>query len=306
LTRADGLREEVGRRRDAALTDRDAARLRDLEATTGLGRVRGDGVVVQVADAPGNPDAVTGAGGAGPGRVLYSDLQQVANALWAVGAEAIAINDQRLTATSTIRSAGEAILVDFRPVTGPYKVWAIGPDSWSAGSSRASAQLLRRVAEKMGLSFGVKGRRISRCRRLRSQPLRQAGRLRRRRCPLRQFLPGQSGSGPPLRRCPLIAVLALFAGGPANSCRPFPPLLQPYRRSLVAASTRVRRCPREAGPDLRRQAVGGVVHPNVLVAGLTARGDQLGGGQPPGVVVVPGVGISGMSCDSSSPVPGAG
>lgn len=156
--RADRLREEVSRQRDAALTDRDAARLRDLEATTGLGRVRGDGVVVRVVDAPKNADSVAGAGGgSGPGRVLYSDLQRVANSLWGAGAEAVAINGQRLTATSTIRSAGQAILVDFRPVTGPYEVSAIGPGGMKRRFEESgTAALLRRVSTETGLSFGVR------------------------------------------------------------------------------------------------------------------------------------------------------
>ena len=63
------------------------------------------------------------------------DLQNVANALWAAGAEAIAINGQRLTATSTIRAAGNAILVDFRPVTSPYEVSAIGPGRYGDDGS---------------------------------------------------------------------------------------------------------------------------------------------------------------------------
>ncbi|MEV4657452.1 DUF881 domain-containing protein [Micromonospora sp. NPDC049301] len=155
-TRADQLREEVGRQRDAALSGSAAARLRDLEASTGLGRVRGDGVVVRLADAPGNADAVTGAG-AGPPRVLYSDLQGVANALWSAGAEAVAINGQRLTATSTIRLAGEAILVDFRPVMGPYEVSAIGPGSLRRKFENSrSAALMQDVAQTTGLSFGVR------------------------------------------------------------------------------------------------------------------------------------------------------
>lgn len=154
--RADQLREEVGRERDAALSGSQASRLRSLEAGTGLGRVRGDGVVVRLADAARDKDAVTGAG-AGPSRVLYSDLQTVANALWAAGAEAVAINGQRLTATSTIRSAGEAVLVDYRPVTSPYEVSAIGPGSMRDrfDESRAAA-LMREVAKTTGLSFGVK------------------------------------------------------------------------------------------------------------------------------------------------------
>ncbi len=153
---ADRLREEVGRERDAALSGSQASRLRNLEAGTGLGRVRGDGVVVRLADAPRDKNAVTGAD-VGPSQVLYSDLQKVANDLWAAGAEAVAINGQRLTATSTIRKAGEAILVDYRPVTSPYEVTAIGPGSMRGRfeESRAAA-LMREVARTTGLSFGVK------------------------------------------------------------------------------------------------------------------------------------------------------
>ncbi|PZF84658.1 DUF881 domain-containing protein [Micromonospora deserti] len=154
--RADQLRAEVARQRAAALSGSQAARLRNLEAGTGMGRVRGDGVVVRLADAPDKADAVTGAD-AGPSRVLYSDLQGVANDLWGAGAEAIAINGQRLTATSTIRSAGQAILVDYRPVTGPYEVSAIGPGSMKQRFEESrTALLMREVAEKTGLSFGVR------------------------------------------------------------------------------------------------------------------------------------------------------
>ncbi|MEU4381709.1 DUF881 domain-containing protein [Micromonospora echinofusca] len=154
--RADELRAEVARQRAAALGGSEAARLHNLEAGTGLGRVRGDGVVVRLADAPQNQDAVTGAD-VGPSRVIYSDLQGVANDLWAAGAEAIAINGQRLTAMSTIRSAGQAILVDFRPVTGPYEVSAIGPGSMrDRYEDSRSALTMRKVAEDTGLSFGVR------------------------------------------------------------------------------------------------------------------------------------------------------
>jgi uncharacterized protein YlxW (UPF0749 family) len=157
--RSDELRAEVGRLRAQALGGSEAARLRELEAGTGLGPVRGDGLVVRIVDPPENPDAVTGAadGGVGPDRVIYSDLQRVANALWGAGAEAVSINGQRLTATSTIRSAGDAILVDFRPVTSPYEVSAVGGgqvrDRFEASGAAA---LMRQVAADTGMSFGVR------------------------------------------------------------------------------------------------------------------------------------------------------
>ena len=67
-------------------------------------------------------------------------LQIVVNGLWSAGAEAISINGQRLTALSAIRSAGQAILVDFRPLSPPYAVSAIGPsDSMRADFAAGSA-----------------------------------------------------------------------------------------------------------------------------------------------------------------------
>jgi uncharacterized protein YlxW (UPF0749 family) len=59
-------------------------------------------------------------------RVQDRDLQELVNALWAAGAEAVSINGERLTALTAIRSAGETILVDFSPLSPPYVVQAIG------------------------------------------------------------------------------------------------------------------------------------------------------------------------------------
>jgi uncharacterized protein YlxW (UPF0749 family) len=155
--RADGLREQVARQRAAALSDTAAAQLRDLEAATGLARVRGDGAVVTVTNAPSSQDAITGKGGNDPGRVLDRDLQQIANALFSAGAEAVAVNGQRLTATSTIRAAGGTILVDFRPVTSPYQVSAIGPGDLADRFRDAPiAHLLKALADTHGMGYEVR------------------------------------------------------------------------------------------------------------------------------------------------------
>ncbi|MGH3711924.1 MAG: DUF881 domain-containing protein [Micromonosporaceae bacterium] len=127
--RAAKLQDEVAAARDRALgSGGEAERLRDLEAATGLAKVSGPGITVTLTDAPRETDPVTGEpSGENLGRVLDRDLQRLANGLWAAGAEAIAIGGQRLSSVSTIRAAGEAILVDFTPVNGPYQVQAIGP-----------------------------------------------------------------------------------------------------------------------------------------------------------------------------------
>jgi len=94
------------------------ARAQRLSVLTGAGKVKGEGVRVVVDDAP---NAVSDRN-----KVLDSDLQKLVNGLWEAGAEAISINGQRLTNLSAIRQAGLAINVNYRPLTAPYTVLAIG------------------------------------------------------------------------------------------------------------------------------------------------------------------------------------
>lgn len=135
--RVAALRDEVAAVREQALgTDaagRAAAeRLAVLGAAAATTAVRGPGLVVTLDDAPTGD--VVGEdplrGGTEPeGRVRDADLQDVVNGLWAAGAEAVAVDGQRLTALSAIRSAGESVLVDLRPLSPPYVVEAVGDAS---------------------------------------------------------------------------------------------------------------------------------------------------------------------------------
>lgn len=154
---SDGLRDDVSRLRDLALDDSDVRRLRELEALTGLARVTGDGVVVQVADGPPVLNPTSGEMVTDPeSRILDQDLQRITNTLWASGAEAIAINNHRLTATSTIRNASGAILVDYVPVAGPYEVVAIGPgDLEDRFAASETAALMRMLADRYGISYNL-------------------------------------------------------------------------------------------------------------------------------------------------------
>jgi uncharacterized protein YlxW (UPF0749 family) len=155
--RADRLRAEVATLRERELGGAAVAQLRDLEAMTGLAPVRGSGAKITLKDGPTSIDPVTGEHRT-EALVKDTDLQMAANALWAGGAEAIAVNGQRLTATSTIRQAGEAILVDFRPVTTPYEVVAIGPDSL-AGDFRDgyAGRFFKELVARYGMSFAASG-----------------------------------------------------------------------------------------------------------------------------------------------------
>ncbi|MFG2089591.1 MULTISPECIES: DUF881 domain-containing protein [unclassified Spirillospora] len=127
------LRAETERRRAAALARSDAgrrarARLARAAAAAAAAPVAGEGLVITLDDAPrGDPDAPGTRDEAAAGaRVYDQDLQVLVNGLWAAGARAIAVNGQRLTATTAIRTAGEAIMVDYRPLARPYEVTALG------------------------------------------------------------------------------------------------------------------------------------------------------------------------------------
>jgi uncharacterized protein YlxW (UPF0749 family) len=54
------------------------------------------------------------------------DIQTVVNALWAAGAEAVAVNGERLTAGSAVRCAGNTLLLHGVLHSPPYRIGAIG------------------------------------------------------------------------------------------------------------------------------------------------------------------------------------
>ncbi|MFD8757222.1 DUF881 domain-containing protein [Kitasatospora sp. NPDC059577] len=126
-----------------------------LTGAVGLGEVTGPGMKLVLEDAAGtgaggNVDPRAGQGFSNSGRLRDRDLQLVVNGLWGSGAEAVAINGQRLTALSAIRAAGEAVLVDNRPLVPPYSIQAIGdgPKLLTAFENDMAGQYLRLLQEK--------------------------------------------------------------------------------------------------------------------------------------------------------------
>jgi uncharacterized protein YlxW (UPF0749 family) len=159
----ESLRAEVTSTRDdllaaSAVGQRaldDLARAEDGGAAV---PVAGPGLLVTLANADPEADDDPVGGGADEdtrGRVRDGDLQLVVNALWSAGAEAISINGQRLGPATAIRFAGEAVLVDFRPVTNPYEVSAIGDPDTLLSEFLASPEVnaLAVISESFGLRF---------------------------------------------------------------------------------------------------------------------------------------------------------
>ncbi len=128
----DQLRAEVSaRQREALKQSGGSDQVELMSLLSGATDVRGPGVKLVVDDAEeastgGDGDARETSGFSDTGRVRDRDMQRVVNGLWESGAEAVSINGQRLTALSAIRAAGDAILVDNKPLVPPYTVLAVG------------------------------------------------------------------------------------------------------------------------------------------------------------------------------------
>jgi uncharacterized protein YlxW (UPF0749 family) len=159
------LQRQVSRTRDQALAATEVGqaalgRLASAEQAAAAVPVKGPGLLVTLADAKPNADGdpVGGQSATDPrGMVQDGDLQLVVNALWAAGAEAISINGQRLGPTSTIRFAGQAVLVDFNPVSSPYRVSAIGNRTSLSRQFLASPDVssLALISQSFGLRFDI-------------------------------------------------------------------------------------------------------------------------------------------------------
>ncbi|WP_168220622.1 DUF881 domain-containing protein [Streptomyces sp. RFCAC02] len=151
----DALRDEVAALRDEALDDDGPGEDDVVALLAGETPVTGPGVEVTLDDAPdaARPGDSRVDGFTDTGRVRDRDLQRVVNGLWQARAEAISINGHRLTALTAIRAAGDAVLVDNRPLVPPYTVLAVGdPEALAAGLDGGLAgEYLRALHDEYGI-----------------------------------------------------------------------------------------------------------------------------------------------------------
>ena len=161
--RADELRAEIDTLdtdieaiQTAALASQYPSLLADLmrdAASAGSMAVKGPGLEITMRDA-----VTLGNDAANPLSLVQDyDIQVVVNAMWGAGAEAISINGQRLTPTTAIRSAGDAILVDLVGLSGPYVIEAIGdPSALETYFARSPGQShLSILSTRYGISSSV-------------------------------------------------------------------------------------------------------------------------------------------------------
>jgi uncharacterized protein YlxW (UPF0749 family) len=134
-----GVRHEIGR----------------LDRLAGMVEVDGPGVVVELRDSSlqesptGDPNDLV---------IHEQDLQAVVNGLWAAGAEAMAINGERITSSSAVRCVGNTLLLHGSVYAPPYRVEAIGaPRALLEGMyADPLVERFRAFAEEFRLGFAAR------------------------------------------------------------------------------------------------------------------------------------------------------
>jgi uncharacterized protein YlxW (UPF0749 family) len=154
------------------LTDQAASRDTEVAAaaaqgslglsSAGLTALSGPGLSVTLDDAPTQLGGGLPSGATADDVVIHqSDVQGVVNALWAAGADGVAIMGQRLIGTSAVICVGNTLLLQGRTYSPPFVVTAIG----SAGQMRqalagsSEVQLLKAAVDDFGLTYSVSDQR---------------------------------------------------------------------------------------------------------------------------------------------------
>lgn len=125
--------------------------LESLRIALGLKAMRGPGLIVRVADPKEQPK------GGNPVVVTYQDLVAVINELWAAGAEAIAVNDQRITATTGLSQVGGTVVVNLQRLHGPFSIAAIGDPGTLDGALNIRGGLIEGL-RALGLTITIQRR----------------------------------------------------------------------------------------------------------------------------------------------------
>jgi uncharacterized protein YlxW (UPF0749 family) len=151
-----------------ALTDQAASRDGEVAAaraqgeqgmaSAGLTPLHGPGLSVTLDDAPQQARGTLPRGVSVDNLVIHqSDVQGVVNALWAAGADGVAIMGRRLVATSAVICVGNTLLLQGRTYSPPFIVTAVGnaDDMRQQLAASSDVQLLKAAVDDYGLTYEV-------------------------------------------------------------------------------------------------------------------------------------------------------
>jgi uncharacterized protein YlxW (UPF0749 family) len=144
--------EQQGQGTNAAIRELNA-NLEDARLAAGLIPLRGTGVVFQLEDSLEPAGAVENELDY---LVTARDLRTMVEELWLAGAEAIAINGERVVPTTSIIDIGGVILANSAYLTPPYQISAIGSEDLyeQVVSSPGFADFVRARQDSYGIRIG--------------------------------------------------------------------------------------------------------------------------------------------------------
>ena len=146
--------EDESARRSSAVQQVKAL-LDEQKTIAGLTALHGPGLTIQLRDGVDPNDPADRSLG---WTIHYQDLQDIVSLLWASGAEAVAVNGQRVVPTTSFHYAGVNILINnANRLIGPYTVTALGDPSTLANGVGDPDQLAelksRNRIYRLGLSW---------------------------------------------------------------------------------------------------------------------------------------------------------
>lgn len=124
--------------------------LEHLKTKAGLTEAKGEGVEITLDDSPrADPTSASIAHAA--------DLRDLVNVLWGAGAEAIAINDERIVATTSIDSVINTVMINNIKLATPFTIKAVGAQDKmvKALSKNGEIKSIYKRVDTEGLIFTV-------------------------------------------------------------------------------------------------------------------------------------------------------
>lgn len=145
--------EAPGNRQVSRLT----AQAEQIAAEAGTQAVMGPALTVALTDAKISSDQLPPGVTVDDVVVHQQDVEAVVNALWAGGAEAMTVMDQRIISTSAVRCVGNTLILQGRVYSPPYLISAMGnvEDLQRALDASPGVAVYRQYVAELGLGYEV-------------------------------------------------------------------------------------------------------------------------------------------------------
>jgi uncharacterized protein YlxW (UPF0749 family) len=130
------------------------SRIDELRASGGLTPLSGDGVAIQLDDAR---NVSVSSRDVDRSICHATDLTDILNTAWKGGAQALAVNEERIVSSSSVYCVGSTIMVNGTLMSPPFNINAIGPQNALLGAFDDPNQLqdIKQRRDVQGLGFRV-------------------------------------------------------------------------------------------------------------------------------------------------------